>query len=125
MSILQRRKLRLREVETSSKVSLFPLRIPFILLRCCPGQCGGVGTCTCVHYRKKESPKQLLPWPPAGSWLPSLTPPSTASAVFADAIGLKPDARGVVTSLGLNERLFVVNPQEVHELVGRRQSARA
>ncbi|XP_020027318.1 rap guanine nucleotide exchange factor 3 isoform X2 [Castor canadensis] len=33
-----------------------------------------------------------------------------------DAIGLKPDARGVVTSLGLNERLFVVNPQEVHEL---------
>lgn len=35
-----------------------------------------------------------------------------------DAIGLQPDARGVATSLGLNERLFVVNPQEVHELVG-------
>ncbi|XP_008590670.1 PREDICTED: rap guanine nucleotide exchange factor 3-like isoform X1 [Galeopterus variegatus] len=34
-----------------------------------------------------------------------------------DAIGLQPDARGVATSLGLNERLFVVNPQEVHELV--------
>ncbi|EHH20661.1 hypothetical protein EGK_03563 [Macaca mulatta] len=39
-----------------------------------------------------------------------------ATAVFADAIGLQPDARGVATSLGLNERLFVVNPQEVHEL---------
>ncbi|EAW57945.1 Rap guanine nucleotide exchange factor (GEF) 3, isoform CRA_b [Homo sapiens] len=34
-----------------------------------------------------------------------------------DAIGLQPDARGVATSLGLNERLFVVNPQEVHELI--------
>ncbi|KAM4881292.1 rap guanine nucleotide exchange factor 3 isoform 2-T2 [Thomomys bottae] len=33
-----------------------------------------------------------------------------------DAIGLKPEARGVATSLGLNERLFVVNPQDVHEL---------
>ncbi|XP_074259290.1 rap guanine nucleotide exchange factor 3 isoform X4 [Saimiri boliviensis] len=33
-----------------------------------------------------------------------------------DATGLQPDARGVATSLGLNERLFVVNPQEVHEL---------
>nr|XP_055151093.1 rap guanine nucleotide exchange factor 3 isoform X4 [Symphalangus syndactylus]XP_055151094.1 rap guanine nucleotide exchange factor 3 isoform X4 [Symphalangus syndactylus] len=33
-----------------------------------------------------------------------------------DAIALQPDARGVATSLGLNERLFVVNPQEVHEL---------
>uniref|UniRef100_F7CUR9 Rap guanine nucleotide exchange factor 3 n=1 Tax=Callithrix jacchus TaxID=9483 RepID=F7CUR9_CALJA len=33
-----------------------------------------------------------------------------------DAIGLQPDARGVATSLGLNERLFVVNPQEMHEL---------
>ncbi|XP_047597659.1 rap guanine nucleotide exchange factor 3 isoform X4 [Lutra lutra] len=33
-----------------------------------------------------------------------------------DAIGLQPEARGVATSLGLNERLFVVNPQEVHEL---------
>ncbi|XP_064140404.1 rap guanine nucleotide exchange factor 3 isoform X3 [Loxodonta africana] len=33
-----------------------------------------------------------------------------------DAIGLQPDARGVATSLGLNERLFVVNPQEVHKL---------
>ncbi|XP_045444959.1 rap guanine nucleotide exchange factor 3 isoform X1 [Pipistrellus kuhlii] len=33
-----------------------------------------------------------------------------------DAVGLQPDARGVATSLGLNERLFVVNPQEVHEL---------
>ncbi|ELK36380.1 Rap guanine nucleotide exchange factor 3, partial [Myotis davidii] len=33
-----------------------------------------------------------------------------------DAIGLQPDARGVATSLGLNERLFVANPQEVHEL---------
>ncbi|XP_073738178.1 rap guanine nucleotide exchange factor 3 isoform X2 [Callorhinus ursinus] len=32
------------------------------------------------------------------------------------AIGLQPEARGVATSLGLNERLFVVNPQEVHEL---------
>uniref|UniRef100_A0A8C4MZ14 Rap guanine nucleotide exchange factor 3 n=1 Tax=Equus asinus asinus TaxID=83772 RepID=A0A8C4MZ14_EQUAS len=29
-----------------------------------------------------------------------------------DAVGLQPDARGVATSLGLNERLFVVNPQE-------------
>lgn len=55
---------------------------------------------------------RLLPGPP------SLSPPSTASALFADAIGLQPDARGVATSLGLNERLFVVNPQEVHELVG-------
>ncbi|XP_012874253.1 PREDICTED: rap guanine nucleotide exchange factor 3 [Dipodomys ordii] len=33
-----------------------------------------------------------------------------------DAIGLKPEARGVATSLGLNERLFVVNPQDIHEL---------
>ncbi|XP_059791731.1 rap guanine nucleotide exchange factor 3 isoform X5 [Balaenoptera ricei] len=33
-----------------------------------------------------------------------------------DAIGLQPDARGVATSLGLNERLFVVSPQEVHKL---------
>uniref|UniRef100_A0A287CTL2 Rap guanine nucleotide exchange factor 3 n=1 Tax=Ictidomys tridecemlineatus TaxID=43179 RepID=A0A287CTL2_ICTTR len=33
-----------------------------------------------------------------------------------DAVGLQPDARGVATSLGLNERLFVVDPQEVHEL---------
>lgn len=33
-----------------------------------------------------------------------------------DAIGLQPDARGVATSLGLNERLFVVNPQDMHEL---------
>lgn len=33
-----------------------------------------------------------------------------------DAVGLQPDARGVATSLGLNERLFVVNPQELHEL---------
>ncbi|KAK2101239.1 Rap guanine nucleotide exchange factor 3 [Saguinus oedipus] len=52
------------------------------------------------------------------SWsLASLPSPTrAASAVFADAIGLQPDARGVATSLGLNERLFVVNPQEVHEL---------
>lgn len=35
-----------------------------------------------------------------------------------DVVGLQPDARGVATSLGLNERLFVVDPQEVHELVG-------
>lgn len=62
---------------------------------------------------------------PAGPWPPSLPPPSAASAVFADAVGLQPDARGVATSLGLNERLFVVNPQEVHELVGTRQGARA
>lgn len=33
-----------------------------------------------------------------------------------DVVGLQPDARGVATSLGLNERLFVVDPQEVHEL---------
>nr|XP_058938733.1 rap guanine nucleotide exchange factor 3 isoform X3 [Kogia breviceps] len=33
-----------------------------------------------------------------------------------DTVGLQPDARGVATSLGLNERLFVVNPQEVHKL---------
>ncbi|XP_036722106.1 rap guanine nucleotide exchange factor 3 isoform X5 [Balaenoptera musculus] len=33
-----------------------------------------------------------------------------------DAVGLQPDARGVATSLGLNERLFVVSPQEVHKL---------
>lgn len=31
---------------------------------------------------------------------------------------MQPDARGVATSLGLNERIFVVDPQEVHELVG-------
>lgn len=37
---------------------------------------------------------------------------------MADVVGLQPDARGVATSLGLNERLFVVDPQEVHELVG-------
>lgn len=56
--------------------------------------------------------------PLVAPWLPSLSSPSTASALFADAVGLQPDARGVATSLGLNERLFVVNPQEVHELVG-------
>ncbi|XP_004274463.1 rap guanine nucleotide exchange factor 3 isoform X5 [Orcinus orca] len=33
-----------------------------------------------------------------------------------DTVGLQPDAHGVATSLGLNERLFVVNPQEVHKL---------
>lgn len=33
-----------------------------------------------------------------------------------DVVGLQPDARGVATSLGLNERIFVVDPQEVHEL---------
>ncbi|XP_058512081.1 rap guanine nucleotide exchange factor 3 isoform X2 [Ochotona princeps] len=33
-----------------------------------------------------------------------------------DAVGLQPEARGVATSLGLNERLFVANPQQVHEL---------
>ncbi|XP_036615996.1 rap guanine nucleotide exchange factor 3 isoform X3 [Trichosurus vulpecula] len=33
-----------------------------------------------------------------------------------DTIGLQPDARGVATSLGLNERLFIVNPQEMHKL---------
>lgn len=63
----------------------------------------------------------------SSSWsLASLpSPTQAATAVFADAIGLQPDARGVATSLGLNERLFVVNPQEVHELVGTRQGARA
>lgn len=55
--------------------------------------------------------------PPPGPWPPSQPHPA-ASAFFADAIGLQPDARGVATSLGLNERLFVVNPQEVHKLVG-------
>lgn len=58
----------------------------------------------------------MAPWPPS---LSTTSPtPSPASAFFADAIGLQPEARGVATSLGLNERLFVVNPQEVHELVG-------
>ncbi|XP_045143169.1 rap guanine nucleotide exchange factor 3 [Echinops telfairi] len=41
-----------------------------------------------------------------------------------DATGLQPEARGVATSLGLNERLFVVNPQEVHKLVGSWQGNR-
>uniref|UniRef100_A0A8D0NS16 Rap guanine nucleotide exchange factor 3 n=1 Tax=Sus scrofa TaxID=9823 RepID=A0A8D0NS16_PIG len=54
-------------------------------------------------------------------WLPSQDEPLPSSncAIRAgdkDAVGLQPDARGVATSLGLNERLFVVNPQEVHEL---------
>ena len=57
--------------------------------------------------------------PASGCSLASLSVPTQhSSALFADAIGLQPDARGVATSLGLNERLFVVNPQEVHELVG-------
>lgn len=43
---------------------------------------------------------------------------STLPLALADVVGLQPDARGVATSLGLNERLFVVDPQEVHELVG-------
>lgn len=65
-----------------------------------------------------QPPKGIL-HPASSYFLASLlSPPSTASALFADAIGLQPDARGVATSLGLNERLFVVNPQEVHELVG-------
>ncbi|KAK2101679.1 Rap guanine nucleotide exchange factor 3 [Saguinus oedipus] len=52
------------------------------------------------------------------SWSLASLPSSTqaTSAVFADAVGLQPDACVVATSLGLNERLFVVNPQEVHEL---------
>ncbi|XP_056654363.1 rap guanine nucleotide exchange factor 3 isoform X4 [Monodelphis domestica] len=33
-----------------------------------------------------------------------------------DTIDLQPDARGVATSLGLNERLFLVNPREMHKL---------
>uniref|UniRef100_A0A8C0QYZ3 Rap guanine nucleotide exchange factor 3 n=1 Tax=Canis lupus dingo TaxID=286419 RepID=A0A8C0QYZ3_CANLU len=54
-------------------------------------------------------------------WLPGQDQPLLCSnrAIRVgdkDAIGLQPDARGVATSLGLNERLFVVNPQEVHEL---------
>ncbi|XP_072510596.1 rap guanine nucleotide exchange factor 3 isoform X6 [Notamacropus eugenii] len=42
---------------------------------------------------------------------------SGAIASPTDTIGLQPDARGVATSLGLNERLFIVNPQEMHKLV--------
>uniref|UniRef100_A0A5F5PSM0 Rap guanine nucleotide exchange factor 3 n=1 Tax=Equus caballus TaxID=9796 RepID=A0A5F5PSM0_HORSE len=54
-------------------------------------------------------------------WLPSQDEPLPSSNCAIqvgdkDAVGLQPDARGVATSLGLNERLFVVNPQEVHEL---------
>uniref|UniRef100_F8VRX1 Rap guanine nucleotide exchange factor 3 n=1 Tax=Homo sapiens TaxID=9606 RepID=F8VRX1_HUMAN len=55
-------------------------------------------------------------------WLPNQDEPLPGSSCAIqvgdkDAIGLQPDARGVATSLGLNERLFVVNPQEVHELI--------
>lgn len=53
--------------------------------------------------------------------VPGLAPScllSTLPLALADVVGLQPDARGVATSLGLNERLFVVDPQEVHELVG-------
>ncbi|KAK2507597.1 hypothetical protein MC885_005622, partial [Smutsia gigantea] len=49
-----------------------------------------------------------------GSWTKGQVLVKVNSA--GDTIGLPPDARGVATSLGLNERLFVVNPQEVREL---------
>uniref|UniRef100_A0A2K6EWP8 Rap guanine nucleotide exchange factor 3 n=1 Tax=Propithecus coquereli TaxID=379532 RepID=A0A2K6EWP8_PROCO len=54
-------------------------------------------------------------------WLPSQEEPLPSSNCAIqvgdkDATGLQLDARGVATSLGLNERLFVVNPQEVHKL---------
>uniref|UniRef100_A0A8C8Z4D1 Rap guanine nucleotide exchange factor 3 n=1 Tax=Prolemur simus TaxID=1328070 RepID=A0A8C8Z4D1_PROSS len=54
-------------------------------------------------------------------WLPTQDEPLPSSNCAIrvgdkDATGLQPDARGVATSLGLNERLFVVNPQEVHKL---------
>ncbi|XP_051817079.1 rap guanine nucleotide exchange factor 3 isoform X3 [Antechinus flavipes] len=41
---------------------------------------------------------------------------SGAIASPTDTISLQPDARGVATSLRLNERLFIVNPQEMHKL---------
>ncbi|XP_074126785.1 rap guanine nucleotide exchange factor 3 isoform X3 [Sminthopsis crassicaudata] len=41
---------------------------------------------------------------------------SGAIASPTDTISLQPDARGVATSLKLNERLFIVNPQEMHKL---------
>ncbi|XP_044534272.1 rap guanine nucleotide exchange factor 3 isoform X4 [Gracilinanus agilis] len=41
---------------------------------------------------------------------------SGAIASPTDTIDLQPDTRGVATSLGLNERLFLVNPQEMHKL---------
>lgn len=100
---------------------------PFILL----GQCGCVGRCTCAFKApaqecnlptgRRDLPRlanRASTLPPVAPCPPSLSPPSAASSLFADAVGLQPDARGVATSLGLNERLFVVNPQEVHELVG-------
>uniref|UniRef100_A0A8C9CPV4 Rap guanine nucleotide exchange factor 3 n=1 Tax=Phocoena sinus TaxID=42100 RepID=A0A8C9CPV4_PHOSS len=54
-------------------------------------------------------------------WLPSQDEPLPSSNCAIrvgdkDTVGLQPDAHGVATSLGLNERLFVVNPQEVHKL---------
>lgn len=85
---------------------------------------GHVHLCTSrtLTLRLREGPPDLPDraptLPPAAPRPHSLSPPSASSALFADAVGLQPDARGVATSLGLNERLFVVNPQEVHELVG-------
>uniref|UniRef100_A0A4X2K590 Rap guanine nucleotide exchange factor 3 n=1 Tax=Vombatus ursinus TaxID=29139 RepID=A0A4X2K590_VOMUR len=54
-------------------------------------------------------------------WFPSYEEPFLSNryaiqALDKDTIGLQPDAHGVATSLGLNERLFIVNPQEMHKL---------
>lgn len=106
------------------------LSIPFILLECATLGSVGVRTHAPVHLEHlprtltlilgegpPSLPNRASTLPPAAPRPCFLSPPSASFALFADAIGLQPDARGVATSLGLNERLFVVNPQEVHELV--------
>lgn len=129
MSPFDKEDIEAQGVPTLPQVLLslsIPFRPPWV---CFPG-CRCVGTCTCAFRAPAQEsnpdtgigtsqpPRQGLHPVSGFSWPLSLSLPSTASALFADAIGLQPDARGVATSLGLNERLFVVNPQEVHELVG-------
>lgn len=49
-----------------------------------------------------------------------LTDPPAPLLSLAERVGLPMDAIGVYTSLGLNERLFVVNVQELGSLVSAR-----
>lgn len=110
------------------QVFLSHLVSPSILLGCAALGSVAVWAHAPVHleHLPRSNPGRRISQPPRQGLHPasgcsrprSLPPPSAASVLFADAIGLQPDARGVATSLGLNERLFVVNPQEVHELVG-------
>uniref|UniRef100_A0A6I8PBT7 Rap guanine nucleotide exchange factor 3 n=1 Tax=Ornithorhynchus anatinus TaxID=9258 RepID=A0A6I8PBT7_ORNAN len=57
---------------------------------------------------------QMKAQQPCPSYFPSLEPPSSGLIFLlsTEAVKLPPDARGVASSLGLNERLFLVSAQE-------------